>query len=92
MQRRIVINGVPRAWSERILWGFLIVIWAVLGLALSALLIGLMIAAAIVLAVRIWWLRNRLQRNGKQQHVTVIDGEYRVLEKDPEARNGSTHK
>lgn len=92
MQRRRVINDVPRAWPERILLGFLFVIWAILGLVLGAVLMGLVMAATLVLAARIWWLRHRLQRAGEPQHITVIDGEYRVLEKDPEARNASSHK
>jgi hypothetical protein len=87
-----VINDVPRAWPERILLGLLIVIWTILGLALSVLLIGLGVAAALGMAARIWWQRRRLQRDGAPQHVTVIEGEYRVLEKDPEARNGSSQK
>jgi hypothetical protein len=87
-----VINDVPRAWPERILLGFLFVIWAILGLVLGAVLMGLVMAATLVLAARIWWLRHRLQRAGEPRHITVIDGEYRVLEKDPEASNGSSHK
>ena len=90
MQRRIVINGVSRAWPERILLSFLSVIGMILGLALSALLIGLAVAVALGLAARIWWLRHRLQHNGAPQHVTVIEGEYRVLEQHTQDRdNGS---
>ena len=81
MPRRVVINGIPLGWPERILAGVVAVLVIVLGLAFGLVILGLVVAAGLVLAVRIWWLRRRLRRAGGHGGATVVEGEYRVLER-----------
>ena len=52
-----------------------------LGLAFGLVLLGVIVAVGLVLAVRIWWLRRRLRREGARGGATIVEGEYRVLER-----------
>jgi len=91
MPKRSVMRGVAPGWPQRVLLGFLAVIWVVLGLAFGAVFLGLGAAAALGLAARIWWLKRRSRRERRNRHATVIEGEYRVLEKGTDDGTGGSH-
>ena len=89
MQRRIIIGRIPFGWPERILAGIFAVLLVMLGLAFGALVLGLGLVAGLGLAARIWWLRRRLRREGQLRHpAALIEGEFRVLERQSTARSG----
>ena len=91
MQRRIYINGTSFGWSERVMAGFLGVLFLILGFTFGAVILSLGAIAGLVLAARLWWLRRQLQRHQPgaraqaqaesqtQTRNRVIEGEYRVL-------------
>ena len=84
MQNRILIGDIPLGWPERILAGVVAVLLLLLGLAFGAVILGLGVVAGLGLAARIWWLRRRLRRQGARPSSSsvVVEGEYRVLERD----------
>jgi hypothetical protein len=87
MQRRIYINRNTFGWPERILAAVLGVLFLLLGLAFGAVIMGLAAIAGLALAARVWWLRRQLLRQQPktpegQTDVRVIEGEYRVLDRD----------
>ena len=88
MRRQIVVGGAALGWPGRILFGALAVALILLGVVFGAVMVGLGVAAVMGMAVRLWWLRWRARRSGGLPDVTVIDGEYRVLERRREDRNG----
>lgn len=92
MQQRVIIRNIPFGWPERILAGVFAVLLVMLGLAFGALVLGLGLAAGLGMAVRLWWLRRRLRREGKlPQPAAVIEGEYRVLKRYSTTRSGGDH-
>lgn len=66
-------------WPERALGGLLALFILVIALAFGVLILGVVVAGALVLAVRVWWWRRRL-RQSRREHPMTIEGEYRVLE------------
>ena len=91
MQRRIYINSNSLGWPERILVGVLGVLFLLVGLAFGAVILSLAAIAGLALAARVWWVRRQLlrqqvQKPHTQSDVRVIEGEYRVLERDQSDR------
>ena len=54
-----------------------------LGIVVLAVLVGLALIGGSVLALRMWWLKRRLQREAARQpdDATVVEGEYSVVER-----------
>lgn len=66
-------------WPERIVGAVLGVLILLIALAFGVLIVGVLAVGALVLAVRVWWWRRRLQQSNRYERA-VIEGEYRVLE------------
>jgi hypothetical protein len=88
MQRRIEIGVIPLGWPGRILAVLVALILVALGLVFGLVILGLGAVAAVAVGARVWWLRRRLRREGVRSGVTVVDGEYRVVERQIEHRDG----
>jgi hypothetical protein len=88
MQRRIEIGVIPLGWPGRIVAVLVAVLLVVLGLVLGLVVLGLGAVAAVAVGARVWWLRRRLRREGVRPGVTVVEGEYRVVERQIEHRDG----
>jgi membrane protein implicated in regulation of membrane protease activity len=71
--------------------GFALIVAALMGAVILAVVFGLAMIAAIVLVVRVWWLRRKLRRAGPQGNA-VIETEYRVVHerrvREPDGRDG----
>jgi hypothetical protein len=87
MQRRVVFSSTSLGWPERILGGIFLALVLLLGFTFGLVLLGLGVAAGLILAARLWWLRRRLLRDAKHQEVDIIEGEYRILTRRTEDRD-----
>jgi hypothetical protein len=92
MQRRIYLNGNPMGLPGRILIGMLGVLFLLLGIAFGAVILSLAAIAGLGLAARVWWLRRQMLRQPRKPHqrqtdTRVIEGEYRVLDRQHGDRN-----
>ena len=53
---------------------------ALIGLAFLATLVGAVVLGAIILSIRMWWLRRKFGSHDGGKDNTVIEGEYRIVE------------
>jgi hypothetical protein len=71
---RIAVSTKPR-WFTWLLLVPLFVIAAVFGLVVLLVALGLVLAAALWIGLRLWWLRRGVRAHGDQ----IIEGEYVVV-------------
>lgn len=82
------MNGRVYSWTASrnpivqvisvILAGLALIVAALMGAFILAVVFGLAMIAAIVLVVRVWWLRRKLSRTTPQGHA-IIETEYHVV-------------
>jgi uncharacterized protein (DUF2062 family) len=58
--------------------GFALIVAVLMGAVILAAVFGLAMLAAIVIAVRVWWLRRKL-RHAQPSGGALIDAEYKVV-------------
>lgn len=64
--------------ASLILVGLALIVAVLMGAVILAVVFGFAMIAAIVLAVRVWWLRRKLART-TSQGAAIIETEYRVV-------------
>ena len=62
-----------------VLVGLALIVAAFMGAIILAVVFGVAMIAAIVLVVRVWWLRRKMRRTSPQG-TAVIETEYRVVQ------------
>lgn len=62
-----------------ILVGLALIVAVLMGAVILAAVFGLAMVAAIVIALRVWWLRRKLRRSGSRSGGALIEAEYEVL-------------
>ncbi len=72
-------KAVGFRWPERALGGLLVVLILLMALAIGVMILGMLVAGALVLASLLWWWRRRL-RQSDMKNPQEIEGECRVLE------------
>lgn len=88
MRPRIYTFGAPTNTFLQVVYfilGGLLLIGAVLmGAVILAVALGLAIILALVVYARVWWLRRKLRRSGRQAEDNVLEVEYTVVEERDE--------
>jgi hypothetical protein len=70
-----------------ILVGLALIVAVLFGAVLLSVIFGVAMVAAIVIALRVWWIRRKLER-GQPARGAVIETEYRVIrQRDADERS-----
>jgi hypothetical protein len=91
VKRWIEIIRIEFGRRERILFALLVLVWEAFGLVFDAVILGSGAVAALALGVRIWWPRRRLRCASASAYVSVIDGQYALVDEDRQRKRGDSH-
>lgn len=88
MQRQTEFGGTLSGWRGRLLFGLLGVVWLVLSLTFAGMFLVVGTLAALVIGVRLAWMRRRLRQGMPTARRHVINGQYVVLDRHRHAGQG----
>jgi len=88
MQTRVKFEHTGYTWQGRFLFGLLGVVWLVLSLTFAGMFLVVGTLAALVIGVRLAWMRRRLRQGMPTARRHVIDGQYVVLDRHRHAGQG----
>ena len=80
--------GKKQGWLTFLVLIPVLIAAAVVGFFVFVAILGLVLFAAVVLAVRIWWLRRKLRQANAEQ---VLEGEYIVVRERVQRDEQSRH-
>jgi hypothetical protein len=87
MKQRIEFGG-KQGWLASLLLIPILIAAAVVGFFVFLAILGLVLFVAVVLMLRLWWLRRKLRRSGPAQ---VIEGDF-VVVRETLQRNEQSHR